>query len=94
MASVDFYNEWVKDVKTSVAKEKLLVFSVKQGWEPLCHFLDLPVPNIPFPKTNDSYMMKKMLQRRKVMGYVVLIGIPLMVGTTFYFIKDYIISNS
>jgi hypothetical protein len=26
---------------------------VKQGWAPLCAFLDKPVPAEPFPRTND-----------------------------------------
>jgi len=29
-----------------------LVFNVKQGWEPLCEFLNKPIPNEPFPNTN------------------------------------------
>jgi len=32
----------------------LLVFNIKDGWEPLCHFLKVPVPDIPFPRVNDS----------------------------------------
>ena len=28
-------------------------FEVKEGWGPLCKFLDVPVPNIPFPNTDD-----------------------------------------
>ena len=31
------------------------------GWEPLCKFLDLPVPDIPFPRVNDSASMKSMV---------------------------------
>jgi sulfotransferase family protein len=27
---------------------------VSDGWEPLCGFLDSPVPEIPFPHLNDS----------------------------------------
>ena len=30
-ASVQFYKDWVKDVKEHVPKEKLLVFDVKSG---------------------------------------------------------------
>ena len=30
-------------------EEKLLFFNVKDGWEPLCKFLDLPTPKEPFP---------------------------------------------
>ena len=29
-------------VKETVPPEKLLIFNVKQGWEPLCNFLNLP----------------------------------------------------
>ncbi len=41
-------------VKTQVPPERLLVYDVKEGWEPLCRFLDVPVPpNTPFPHLND-----------------------------------------
>ncbi|MCA9698204.1 MAG: hypothetical protein KC431_11820, partial [Myxococcales bacterium] len=26
---------------------------VKQGWAPLCEFLGVPVPDLPFPHVND-----------------------------------------
>lgn len=32
--------------------ERLLVFHPKQGWEPLCEFLGVPVPPEPFPRVN------------------------------------------
>ncbi|ASP20016.1 hypothetical protein ANTHELSMS3_01310 [Antarctobacter heliothermus] len=34
------------------AEGKALVFSVRDGWEPLCRFLGVDVPDAPFPKTN------------------------------------------
>jgi len=40
-------------VKTSVPAERLLVWSVTEGWEPLCEFLDVPVPDEPLPHVND-----------------------------------------
>ncbi len=36
------------------APDRLLVFNVKQGWEPLCAFLDVPVPDGEFPRTNNT----------------------------------------
>ena len=33
-------------------KQRLLVWNVKEGWEPLCAALDLPMPDIPFPHAN------------------------------------------
>lgn len=40
-------------VKEAIPADQLLVFEVKQGWEPLCEFLDCDVPEGPFPRTND-----------------------------------------
>ena len=41
-------------IKAGVAPERLLVFDVRAGWEPLCRFLDKPVPSSPFPRTNSK----------------------------------------
>ena len=38
-----------KDVQSNVPRERLLLFNVKMGWKPLCAFLDVPVPDEPFP---------------------------------------------
>lgn len=40
-------------VRATIPADQLLVFEARQGWEPLCKFLDLPVPSEPFPRTND-----------------------------------------
>jgi hypothetical protein len=41
-----------REVKAAVPAESLLVFSVKEGWEPLCNFLGEPVPDEAFPHEN------------------------------------------
>ncbi len=35
-----------------LAGDRCLVFSVKEGWEPLCNFLGKEVPSVPFPNVN------------------------------------------
>jgi len=42
-----------KAVREIIPEEQLLIFQVKDGWEPLCKFLNVPVPNEPFPRTNN-----------------------------------------
>jgi hypothetical protein len=42
------------EVKSTVPAERLLVWGVTEGWEPLCEFLEVPVPDMPFPRVNDS----------------------------------------
>jgi hypothetical protein len=42
-------------VRAMIAPDRLLVFEVKQGWEPLCAFLDVSVPkDEPFPRVNEA----------------------------------------
>ena len=43
-----------EDVRAAISPERLLVFDVAQGWEPLCRFLDVPVPAVPFPRVNST----------------------------------------
>lgn len=41
-------------VKTVVPADRLLVWNLKDGWEPLCNFLGKPVPQIPIPHDNKT----------------------------------------
>lgn len=46
------FERHVQSVRDTIAPERLLEFEAAQGWEPLCAFLDVPVPATPFPRTN------------------------------------------
>ncbi|MBO3749800.1 sulfotransferase family protein [Streptosporangiaceae bacterium NEAU-GS5] len=48
------FDAHLEEVQAAIAAERLLVFDVRQGWEPLCSFLEVPVPDEPFPRVNDS----------------------------------------
>jgi hypothetical protein len=52
-AALAAYHRRRADVIAAIPAERLLIFDVVQGWEPLCTFLDVPVPDTPFPRTND-----------------------------------------
>jgi sulfotransferase family protein len=43
-----------EEVKRTVPAERLLVWDLAQGWEPLCRFLETEVPAAPVPHLNDS----------------------------------------
>jgi len=43
-----------EEVVSTVPAERLLVWRITDGWEPLCEFLDLDVPDVPFPHINES----------------------------------------
>lgn len=40
-------------VKELVPPERLLIFKLSDGWEPLCKFLGKPIPEKPFPHLNE-----------------------------------------
>ena len=46
-------------------KNRLLIWNVKDGWKPICEFLEKPVPVIPFPyenKTGDDFVKENIKQ--------------------------------
>ena len=51
---IDAYLRHNEAVKREVPPERLLVYDTPQGWQPLCDFLGVPVPDATFPKTNST----------------------------------------
>ncbi len=43
-----------------VPHKELLVYDVAEGWEPLCAFLGVDVPDAPFPRTNTTDEFRQM----------------------------------
>jgi hypothetical protein len=50
---IECYRQHNAAVRREVPAGRLLEFQVRQGWEPLCAFLEVPVPQHPFPRVND-----------------------------------------
>ncbi|MGF1473745.1 MAG: sulfotransferase family protein [Rubrobacteraceae bacterium] len=65
--AMEVYQSNNEAVRSRVPPERLLVFDVRDGWEPLCGFLGVGVPDRPFPRLNESREM-----RRRLLGLVVL----------------------
>eukprot|EP01059_Diplonema_ambulator_P011574 TRINITY_DN21564_c0_g1_i1.p1 TRINITY_DN21564_c0_g1~~TRINITY_DN21564_c0_g1_i1.p1 ORF type:complete len:281 (+),score=62.38 TRINITY_DN21564_c0_g1_i1:213-1055(+) len=53
------YEQHNDKVRQTVPKDRLLEYSVKDGWGPLCEFLGKPVPQDPFPHVNDSASIRR-----------------------------------
>jgi len=50
---IDYFERHTAEVMRTIPAERLLVYRTGDGWEPLCAFLGVPVPDTPFPKVND-----------------------------------------
>jgi hypothetical protein len=46
------FEEHYERVRRTVPAERLLTYRVQEGWEPLCRFLGVDVPDEPFPRVN------------------------------------------
>ena len=59
---IEAFEGWNEEVKELVPAQRLLVYEVKEGWDPLCEFLGVEVPKgKPFPHLNDSESFRKMV---------------------------------
>lgn len=62
------YNRFNEEVREFLPKEQLLEFKISEGWEPLCKFLDVPVPNVPFPHKNKRKEFKEQIGKMMSSG--------------------------
>merc|ERR1719513_465374 len=83
-----FFNDWKEQVIKEVCADRLLVFEVKQGWEPLCKFLGVPQPEGPFPNTNDTKEQQGRLRTMKTVCFCLWSLTAAAIGTAAYFLKD------
>jgi hypothetical protein len=53
-AAIAAYRRRTEEVRAAIPPERLLVFDVAEGWQPLCRFLDMPAPVTHFPHLNSA----------------------------------------
>lgn len=53
-ALIAAFNDHTRALRETFGPDRLLVFEAKQGWEPLCAFLGVPVPAEPYPYINSK----------------------------------------
>ena len=84
-AAVAFYQQHTAEVTRVVAPDRLLVLDVSEGWEPLCKFLHRPVPQVPFPRVNDTHRVVAIYNIIRALAWADLLtvgGLVALVTTT------------
>lgn len=61
--AIEVFHRHNQEVVDHVEEARLLVYDVRQGWEPLCAFLGVNVPEQNFPHLNDSASMRERLMQ-------------------------------
>ena len=55
----DVFREHYEMVRKITPKERLLEYKLGSGWEPLCEFLGKDVPDVPFPRVNETEALRE-----------------------------------
>ena len=50
--AINKFNRHIEEVKQTIPENQLLIFEAKDGWQPLCEFLNKPIPETPYPRSN------------------------------------------
>jgi hypothetical protein len=52
--AIRIFRQHIAEVQSAIPSDRLLTFDLRSGWKPLCAFLEVEAPDVPFPKTNSS----------------------------------------
>jgi Sulfotransferase domain len=79
--AIDVFNQHIDRVQMSVPQGQLLVYDVREGWGPLCKFLELPIPvGKPFPHLNDAAEFQARIKRIALIFRMIGYGAMALVG--------------
>jgi hypothetical protein len=74
------YRDHNADVVAKVPAERLLVFEARDGWEPLCRFLGVPVPDSAYPHLNDAAQIRRLIAGARIAAWVVPVALLAGIG--------------
>jgi hypothetical protein len=83
--AIEVFNRFNEQVQRVVPAERLLVYQIQDGWQPLCEFLGQPLPEgKPFPHRNDTAEFRSRVRRAvlmmRIIAYLVVSTIVLVVA--------------
>lgn len=78
------YSDWLEHVKATVPKDRLLIHNAKEGWKPICDFLEKPIPDCPYPRVNDTADFQRKIL---IADAISIVSIAVFYGGLFYATK-------
>ncbi|KAF2108901.1 hypothetical protein BDV96DRAFT_605330 [Lophiotrema nucula] len=91
-AAFEKHNQTIRDL---VPASQLLEFTPEQGWQELCPFLDVEVPDARFPRVDEGKQLREGLERQwwLMVRYLVLMivapGLVVLVAWVYWTYQDY-----
>ena len=78
------FNDWNQSVIDYVPKDRLLVYKVSEGWDPICKFLNVNISDIPFPYKNKTKNMGHMSRFINAIFIILIIGIISVICSSIF----------
>ena len=75
--AIDVYEKNTEAVMASVPSDRLLIHSAKEGWEPICKFLEVPLPETQYPWVNDRKSQKRRIIILRALKWLPLFSLAL-----------------
>jgi hypothetical protein len=82
--ALEMYAQHVRCVQQVIPPEQLLLFDVRDGWTPLCEFLNVPVPLESFPQANQRNIMYLIIAGMVTVYFIILSAIATLVLTVIF----------
>jgi hypothetical protein len=90
----DWYKAHNEHVMKAAKGRQFLEYNVKEGWGPLCKFLGVEEPQVPFPRVNDTKAWQDFTEKSKVQSVLELlvkagkVGVPVVLGSiTLWYLR-------
>ena len=83
------FNEWNQSVIDNVPKDRLLIYKASEGWEPICRFLNVDVPDIPFLIKNKTKNMGRMSIFINFMFIILVVAIISIIASSIFWGVQY-----
>jgi hypothetical protein len=83
----DWYKAHNEHVRRAAEGRQFLEYNVKEGWDPLCKFLGVEKPQVPFPRVNDTKAWQDFTENTKMQSVIELLGkagkvcVPVVLGS-------------
>lgn len=52
--AIALYEKNIAEVQAAFDSDRLLTYATGDGWPPLCEFLQRPIPEVPYPRSNST----------------------------------------
>jgi Sulfotransferase domain len=85
--AIEVFERHNEEVKRRVPPERLLVYDVREGWEPLCEFLGVPEPEEPFPRLNDAAQMRRGTKAVRALATAIPVALTLSVAAALVLLR-------